>query len=284
MKFKRAYIKEDFSRTTEQGYEVVEIATSRSGRKYAIIHRPKTNDYLIAAGYRTDRGDWDQGYYDYRTLEDARNSLDKAMERAGDTRYTAMRESDESADYYSVITYYRDPYLSKGLAYLVLAKDEDDAIEKVKAVVTDADDYRAEKMKDKDKKFIDFMRRRGRIIGETIKEGMKDTLDKMVKEESLNEEAGEDTLAGKAVELSNLLFTFLYRYYTKENDSVITPEDKKAILKAQSAFDDIAEKAQMRDKTTVDDVEDIERVDTRKMSIIRGDDDIGVDEYDIVRK
>lgn len=205
MKFKRAYIKEDFSKTTEQGYEVVEIATSRSGRKYAIIHRPKTDDYLIAAGYRTDRGDWGQGYYDYRTLEDARNSLDKAMERAGDTRYLKM-------------------------------------------------------------------------------EGMKDALDKMIKEESLNEEAGEDTLARKAVELSNLLFTFLYRYYTKENDSVITPDDKKAILKAQSAFDDIAEKAQMRDKTTVDDVDDVEIVDTRKMSIIRGDDDIGVDEYDIVRK
>ena len=205
MKFKRAYIKEDFSKTTEQGYEVVEIATSRSGRKYAIIHRPKTDDYLIAAGYRTDRGDWDQGYYDYRTLEDARNSLDKAMERAGDTRYLKM-------------------------------------------------------------------------------EGMKDTLDKMVKEESLNEEAGEDTLARRAVELSNEIFTFLYRYYTRENDSVITPEDKKAILKAQSAFDDIAERAQMRDKTTVDDVDDVERVDTRKMSIIRGDDDFGFDEYDVVRK
>lgn len=207
MKFKRAYIKEDFSRTTEQGYEVVEIATSRSGRKYAIIHRPKTDDYLIAAGYNTNRGDWDQGYYDYRTKGEAMNALEKAMEKAGDT------------------------------------------------------------------------------FGKFVKEGMKDTLDKMIgkKEEALTEDV-EHNLARKAVELSNVIFTFLEIYYTKENDSVITPEDKTALLKARSAFDDIAKRAQMRDKTTVDDVEDIERVDTRKMSIIRGDDDIGVDEYDIVRK
>ena len=265
MKFKRAYIKEDFSKTTEQGYEVVEIATSHSGRKYAIIHRPKTNDYLIAAGYNTDRGNWDQGYYDYKTLEDARNSLDKAMERAGDTRYLKMEGMKES---------YGGLGLTKGQRVLYDGKEAEvygwevgaySTLVKIKFLDTGSWKWVA----------------KGSLKPVEIKEGMKDTLDKMIKEESLNEEAGEDTLARRAVELSNEIFTFLYRYYTRENDSVITPEDKKAILKAQSAFDDIAERAQMRDKTTVDDVE---RVDTRKMSIIRGDDDFGFDEYDVGRK
>ena len=279
MKFKRAYIKEDFSKTTEQGYEVVEIATSRSGRKYAIIHRPKTNDYLIAAGYNTDRGDWGQGYYDYKTLEDARNALDMAMERAGDTRYLHMESMKESSG-----------GLTKGQRVLYDGKE---------AEVYDWDRGTFSTMVKI--RFLDTGKYKwvteGSFKPVEIKEGMKDTLDKMIKEESLNEEAGEDTLARKAVELSNEIFTFLYRYYTKENDSVITPDDKKAILKAQSAFDDIAERADSdlriirndseaslknNEKQTY--VDDVERVDTRKMSIIRGDDDIGVDEYDIVRK
>ena len=54
-----------------QGYEIRGYCLTSSGRMYAVIYRPRTNDYLVAAGYNQQRGDWDQGYYDFKTEEQA---------------------------------------------------------------------------------------------------------------------------------------------------------------------------------------------------------------------
>lgn len=48
---------------TPQGYEVVSLF-DLDGTTIAIIHRPKTNDYLWAYNYQDD-GTWQQGHYDF---------------------------------------------------------------------------------------------------------------------------------------------------------------------------------------------------------------------------
>ena len=72
--------------TTSQGYEVHAIYNGKSGRLYAVIYRPRTNDYLVAAGYNQQRGDWDQGYYDFKSEEDARKFAEKHARQMGDSK------------------------------------------------------------------------------------------------------------------------------------------------------------------------------------------------------
>lgn len=54
-----------------QGYEIRGYCLTSEGRMYAVLYRPNTGDYLVAAGYNQQRGDWDQGYYDFKTEEQA---------------------------------------------------------------------------------------------------------------------------------------------------------------------------------------------------------------------
>lgn len=72
--------------TTSQGYVVQAIYNGLSGRLYAVIYRPRTNDYLVAAGYNQKRGDWDQGYYDFKTEQEARKFAEKHAKRMGDSK------------------------------------------------------------------------------------------------------------------------------------------------------------------------------------------------------
>lgn len=71
--------------TTRQGYEVRAIYTGKSGRLYAVIYRPGTKDFVVAAGYNQQRGDWDQGYYDYKSEEEARKFAEKHAKQMYDS-------------------------------------------------------------------------------------------------------------------------------------------------------------------------------------------------------
>lgn len=67
---------------TAQGYEVVKLVKSKSGRLYCIMNRKV--DYAIGAGYNQQRGDWDQGYYGYSSEDAALKALPGVMKRAGE--------------------------------------------------------------------------------------------------------------------------------------------------------------------------------------------------------
>lgn len=81
--------KDDFSTKSAQGYSVERIERANSGRYYAILKRPM-GDYVVAAGYDLKDGTWGQGYYDYKTYEDALKGIKKAKARAGDSVKDAM--------------------------------------------------------------------------------------------------------------------------------------------------------------------------------------------------
>lgn len=57
---------------TAQDWEVKQLYRDLDDdRLHAIVYRPKQNDYLVALGYSADDGTWNQGRYDYQSLEDA---------------------------------------------------------------------------------------------------------------------------------------------------------------------------------------------------------------------
>lgn len=91
VKFEEVYdmkTKDDFSTKSRQGYSVERLERANSGRYYAILKR--AYDYVVAAGYDLKDGTWGQGYYDYKTYEDALKGLKRAKTRAGDSVKDAM--------------------------------------------------------------------------------------------------------------------------------------------------------------------------------------------------
>lgn len=61
-----------FTNQTKQGYQVIE--TYRDGGRLHVIFK-RANDYGVGLGYDELDGQWAQGMYDYRTLDDAREAL-----------------------------------------------------------------------------------------------------------------------------------------------------------------------------------------------------------------
>lgn len=74
---------EDFTKQTKQGYEVITIYENEDGRKYVIAKRekgPNGPNFLIGAGYTTSDGVWAQGYYNFKSEEEAAAWLKKRYE------------------------------------------------------------------------------------------------------------------------------------------------------------------------------------------------------------
>lgn len=65
----------DYTKTTARGDKVVNIEKDIGGRDIAIIDRTATSnkDYVVAIGYRTETGDWEQGRYGFESQEKAEN-------------------------------------------------------------------------------------------------------------------------------------------------------------------------------------------------------------------
>ncbi|MCD8372187.1 MAG: DUF3849 domain-containing protein, partial [Clostridia bacterium] len=59
---------------TARGDTVVDIKKGADGRNFAVIQRK--NDYVVAIGYNTKDGSWEQGRYDYETYESANEVRD----------------------------------------------------------------------------------------------------------------------------------------------------------------------------------------------------------------
>ena len=66
-----------FKSQTSQGWEILKLFANEEGRLYALVYRPKTDDYAFGAGYSIDGGYWNQGYYDYPTQQAAERYLYK---------------------------------------------------------------------------------------------------------------------------------------------------------------------------------------------------------------
>ena len=65
----------DYTKITARGDKVVNIEKDTGGRDIAIIDRTATanKDYVVAIGYHTESGDWEQGRYGFESQEKAEN-------------------------------------------------------------------------------------------------------------------------------------------------------------------------------------------------------------------
>ena len=65
----------DYTKITARGDKVVNIEQDIGGRDIAIIDRTATanKDYVVAIGYHTETGDWEQGRYGFESQEKAEN-------------------------------------------------------------------------------------------------------------------------------------------------------------------------------------------------------------------
>lgn len=64
-----------YTKITARGDKVVNIEKDKNGRDIAIIDRSATmnKDYVVAIGYHTETGDWEQGRYGFESQEKAEN-------------------------------------------------------------------------------------------------------------------------------------------------------------------------------------------------------------------
>ena len=68
---------------SQYNYDVIDVYEGNSGRLYALIKR--AHDYAVGAGYNPSRGDWDQGYYDFTSEQEARRYAEKHAREMNDS-------------------------------------------------------------------------------------------------------------------------------------------------------------------------------------------------------
>lgn len=67
-----------FLEKTAHGLEVVKAFEDlKDHRMHVIVHRPSDDTYIVGLGYSPDDGIWNQGRYDFRSFEKAKEALDK---------------------------------------------------------------------------------------------------------------------------------------------------------------------------------------------------------------
>lgn len=81
---------------TNQGWEVKKVYRDLDDdRMHIIVYRPKRNDYAVGLGYSPEDGTWNQGRYDFKTLEDAIDSLKRDYNVED---YVAKKESCKESE------------------------------------------------------------------------------------------------------------------------------------------------------------------------------------------
>lgn len=61
---------------TNQGWEIKKAFRDKDDdRLHVVVYRPKRDDYAVGLGYSPDGGYWNQGWYDYKNIEDAISDL-----------------------------------------------------------------------------------------------------------------------------------------------------------------------------------------------------------------
>lgn len=66
---------DEFIEKDSQGHEVKKLYTSDKGRTYVIVYKDETKDFAVGAGYDIRDGKWQQGYYDFKTFDEAEEFL-----------------------------------------------------------------------------------------------------------------------------------------------------------------------------------------------------------------
>lgn len=66
---------DEFIERDSQGHEVKKLYTSDKGRTYVIVYKDETKDFAVGAGYDIRDGKWQQGYYDFKTFDEAEEFL-----------------------------------------------------------------------------------------------------------------------------------------------------------------------------------------------------------------
>ena len=90
----------DYTKITARGDKVVNIEKDKNGRDIAIIDRTATSnkDYVVAIGYHTETGDWEQGRYGFETQKAAEEWREK--EYSADTKpkigYTKIKVASDA--------------------------------------------------------------------------------------------------------------------------------------------------------------------------------------------
>lgn len=90
----------DYTKITARGDKVVNIEKDKNGRDIAIIDRTATmnKDYVVAIGYHTETGDWEQGRYGFETQKAAEEWREK--EYSADTKpktlYTKIKVASDA--------------------------------------------------------------------------------------------------------------------------------------------------------------------------------------------
>lgn len=66
---------DEFIEKDSQGHEIKKLYTSDKGRTYVIVYKDETKDFAVGAGYDIRDGKWQQGYYDFKSFDDAEKFL-----------------------------------------------------------------------------------------------------------------------------------------------------------------------------------------------------------------
>lgn len=69
-----------YANKTKNGYTIVDRCRDKLGREVIIAERKKgtyfSPDYLVGAGYDRKSGTWDQGFYDFRSISEAKKFVE----------------------------------------------------------------------------------------------------------------------------------------------------------------------------------------------------------------
>lgn len=66
----------EYAKKTNQGWDIVKAYKDlEDNRVHVIAYRPKRGDYAVGIGYTPDGGHWNQGWYDFSTIDDAEEAL-----------------------------------------------------------------------------------------------------------------------------------------------------------------------------------------------------------------
>lgn len=66
----------EYAKKTNQGWDIVKAYKDlEDNRVHVIAYRPKRGDYAVGIGYTPDGGHWNQGWYDFSTMDDAEKAL-----------------------------------------------------------------------------------------------------------------------------------------------------------------------------------------------------------------
>lgn len=120
----------EYAKKTNQGWDIVKAYKDlEDNRVHVIAYRPKRGDYAVGIGYTPDGGHWNQGWYDFSTIDDAEEALlsdYSVVEFSLDTYKPELKEDTLSEEEACTSEGCKEDKLKEGLSYGEIAKIEDE--------------------------------------------------------------------------------------------------------------------------------------------------------------